>query len=93
MAKAIMKDEVTAAGIFKGNDFFREFFFFQQRSVFTRLNLAECEANRSLKDLVATISLIPCFHLTDQLDHHQESCFVSTALFTLSSLFYIKRPE
>lgn len=39
-----MKDVVKTAGIFKGN------YFFQQRSIFTRLKLAECEATHSLKD-------------------------------------------
>lgn len=58
MAKAIMKEEVTAAGIFKGNDFVWEFLS-NSAAFFTRLNLAECEANHSLKDLVATIFLIP----------------------------------
>lgn len=59
--------------------------------------LAECEANHSLKDLVSPIFLIPYLPLTHQLDHQWKSCFVlapfNMALFTCSSLFYIKRPE
>lgn len=92
-----MKDVVKAdiyIGIFKGNDFFREFF--QQYSIFTWLNLAECKTNRSLKDLVSSIFLIPYFPLTDQLDHQWKSCFVLalfiTALFnTLLRSFTLKR--
>lgn len=89
--KAIIKDVVKAAGIFKMTS---SRSFNQQHSILTRLNPAECEAIYSLKDLVSIIFLIPYFPLTDDLDHQWKSCFVwlplNKAPLTLFFLFYIK---
>lgn len=83
--KATMKDVVKAAGIFKGNDFFQEFYPTAQH--WTLLNV----------NLLSTISLSPYFPLTDDLHHQWKSCFVSLPLnkapFTLFFLFYIKSEE
>lgn len=85
--KAIIKDVVKAAGIFKRNDFFQEFYPTTQHSH----PIKPC---RMWSNLLSIIFLIPYFPLTDDLDHQWKSCFVwlplNKAPLTLFFLFYIK---